>query len=63
MAALMITSAVALLQPRKGATVALQWQLGMHGFEPSKLRRLANLQSPVPASTTAGNANEHVRAG
>jgi uncharacterized protein (DUF983 family) len=33
-------SALALLQPTKGAIVGLQWQLGMHGFETSKLRRL-----------------------
>jgi uncharacterized protein (DUF983 family) len=50
---LMITSALALLQPTKGAIVALQWQLGMLGFEPSKLRRLAILQSPVAGSTIA----------
>jgi uncharacterized protein (DUF983 family) len=31
--------ALALLQPTKGAVVALQWQLGMHGFEQSKRRR------------------------
>jgi uncharacterized protein (DUF983 family) len=60
---LTIISALALLQPTKGAIVALQWQLGMHGFEPSRLRRLAILQSsPVPASTVASNANEHIRA-
>src|SRR5215831_7628081 len=29
-----------LLQPTKGVVVAMQWQLGMHGFGPSKLRRL-----------------------
>ncbi len=28
--------ALALLQPTKGAVVALQWQLGMHGFEHSE---------------------------
>jgi uncharacterized protein (DUF983 family) len=33
--------ALALMQPVKGAVVALQWQLGLAGFEPSKLRRLA----------------------
>ena len=33
-------SGLALLQPTKGAIVGLQWQLGMHGFETSKLRRL-----------------------
>jgi len=38
---LMTISVLALLQPTKGVVVALQWQLGMHGFAPSKLRRLA----------------------
>ena len=28
-----------LLQPVKGAVVALQWHLGMHGFEPAKIAR------------------------
>ncbi len=28
-----------LLQPVKGAVVALQWYLGMHGFEPAKAAR------------------------
>jgi uncharacterized protein (DUF983 family) len=32
-------SALALLQPTKGAIVALQWQTGMHGFEESRQRR------------------------
>jgi len=31
--------ALALLQPTKGAVVALQWQLGMHGFDESKRKR------------------------
>jgi uncharacterized protein (DUF983 family) len=31
--------ALALLQPTKGAVVALQWQLGMHGFADSRERR------------------------
>jgi uncharacterized protein (DUF983 family) len=31
--------ALALLQPTKGAVVALQWHLGMHGFEDAKKRR------------------------
>jgi uncharacterized protein (DUF983 family) len=30
-----------LIQPVKGAVVAMQWFLGMHGFEESKGRRLA----------------------
>jgi uncharacterized protein (DUF983 family) len=31
--------AVALLQPVKGAIVALQWRMGMHGFEQSRKAR------------------------
>ena len=31
---------LALLQPVKGAVVAVQWFLGMHGFEPAKLARI-----------------------
>lgn len=38
---------LALLQPTKGAIVALQWQIGMHGFEASKLRREAGHLAPV----------------
>jgi uncharacterized protein (DUF983 family) len=38
-----------LLQPVKGAVVAMQWFGGMHGFEESKGRRLA------PASVPTGN--------
>ena len=59
---LMIGSALALLQPVKGAIVGLQWALGMHGFAESKLRR-AGVRSPVAelAATTAGVADEHVR--
>ncbi len=34
-------SALGLLQPTKGAIVALQWHSGMHGFEESKRRREA----------------------
>jgi uncharacterized protein (DUF983 family) len=62
---LMIISALALLQPTKGAIVGLQWQLGMHGFAASKLRRRASIEShvaPGPASTTVGGINEHMRA-
>ena len=32
-------SALGLLQPTKGAIVALQWQTGMHGFDEAKRRR------------------------
>jgi len=34
-----LVSALGLLQPTKGAIVALQWQSGMHGFEDAKRRR------------------------
>jgi uncharacterized protein (DUF983 family) len=45
---LTLVSALALLQPTKGAVVGLQWQIGMHGFEPLKQRRLAKLQLHLP---------------
>jgi uncharacterized protein (DUF983 family) len=32
-------ASLGLLQPTKGAIVAMQWQVGMHGFEQSKRRR------------------------
>src|SRR3954469_24265880 len=38
---LTLFSALALLQPTKGAIVGLQWQTGMHGLEDAKLRREA----------------------
>jgi uncharacterized protein (DUF983 family) len=46
---LIALSALALLQPVKGAVVALQWQLGMHGFEGTKKRHDRALHD---ASTT-----------
>jgi uncharacterized protein (DUF983 family) len=51
---LTIISALLLLQPIKGAVVGLQWQLGMHGFETSKLQRFGL----VPAA----NLSEAARA-
>ncbi|MBM3529395.1 MAG: DUF983 domain-containing protein [Alphaproteobacteria bacterium] len=39
--ALTLGLGLAFLQPVKGAIVALQWALGMHGFEESKIRREA----------------------
>ncbi|CAN5674795.1 DUF983 domain-containing protein [soil metagenome] len=36
---LIVGMAVGLLQPIKGAVVALQWHMGMHGFAESKLAR------------------------
>jgi uncharacterized protein (DUF983 family) len=40
-------ASLALLQPTKGAIVGLQWKIGMHGFEASKLRREAGQLAPV----------------
>jgi uncharacterized protein (DUF983 family) len=37
---LAVALAAGLLQPVKGAVVALQWQLGMHGFAGSREQRL-----------------------
>lgn len=39
---LTIVLALALLQPVKGAIVALQWRIGMHGFRISKEKRSGN---------------------
>ena len=36
---LIVGLALGLLQPIKGAIVALQWQMGMHGFADAKLAR------------------------
>lgn len=36
---LTLVLALALLQPVKGAVVALQWHLGMHGFEAARKKR------------------------
>jgi uncharacterized protein (DUF983 family) len=41
-----LISALALIQPAKGAIVALQWQTGMHGFEEAKLAREARAARP-----------------
>ena len=50
-----LVSALALLQPVKGAIVGMQWQLGMHGFALSKQRRLEAEPHPaiVPVSRSA----------
>lgn len=46
---LALVSTLALLQPTKGAVVAIQWYAGMHGFEDSKGRRLPRPAiEPVP---------------
>ena len=36
---LTLALALALIQPVKGAVVALQWRVGMHGFEEAKKLR------------------------
>jgi len=41
---LIVIAAAALLQPVKGAIVALQWSIGMHGFA---LGKAARQQEPV----------------
>jgi uncharacterized protein (DUF983 family) len=46
-------SALALLQPTKGAVVGLQWQLGMHGFEQARRHRLAARAGTCPAELTS----------
>ena len=38
-AGIVLGLALGLLQPIKGAVVALQWQTGMHGFAEAKLAR------------------------
>lgn len=38
-APLVIVMSLGLLQPIKGAVVALQWEMGMHGFAEAKLAR------------------------
>ncbi len=53
---LAVASALALLQPTKGAVVGLQWQLGLGGFEQSQLRRRATFQPLVTRSAPARQA-------
>jgi hypothetical protein len=48
-----LIGSLGLLQPTKGAIVALQWQAGMHGFAASKQRRLADSEVRVQAATRA----------
>ena len=40
---LTVVLALVLLQPVKGAIVALQWRIGMHGFRISKEKRSGNV--------------------
>jgi uncharacterized protein (DUF983 family) len=50
---LTLIGSLGLLQPTKGAIVALQWQAGMHGFASSKQQRLADSEVRVQAATRA----------
>jgi uncharacterized protein (DUF983 family) len=50
---LTLIGSLGLLQPTKGAIVALQWQARMHGFASSKQRRLADSEVRVQAATRA----------
>ncbi|MPZ57782.1 MAG: DUF983 domain-containing protein [Rhizobiales bacterium] len=45
--------ALALIQPVKGAVVALQWAMGMHGFEPARKARELAARRVVPPSYRA----------
>ena len=47
---LAVVLSLALLQPVKGAIVALQWAIGMHGFEESKKQRTALKAQPAAAT-------------
>lgn len=60
-----LLSAVALLQPVKGAIVGMQWQLGMHGFALSKsLRDAAVDDAPsAPRPALAFGADPVIRKG
>lgn len=50
-------SALALLQPTKGAIVGLQWQTGMHGFETSR-HSLATVQAPRNRAGSVGRISK-----
>lgn len=39
---------ISLLQPAKGGIIALQWWLGMHGFERDRLPPPADAKDPRP---------------
>jgi uncharacterized protein (DUF983 family) len=51
-----LAMSLSLLQPIKGAVVAIQWYLGMHGFEPAQKARVlaaAAASSSLVSGTTA----------
>lgn len=51
---LVLFGALGLLQPVKGFVVALQWHLGLHGFEDAKHRRAAICKAAVREQVSAG---------
>ena len=51
---LVLFGALGLLQPVKGFVVALQWHLGLHGFEEAKHRRMAGRKQLVQEQVSAG---------
>jgi uncharacterized protein (DUF983 family) len=48
---LALVGSLGLLQPTKGAIVGLQWQMGMHGFDAAKKRRLEQLAITASAAS------------
>lgn len=45
--------ALVLLQPVKGAVVAIQWRIGMHGFKHSKLKNKKDDQGSLPGANVS----------
>jgi uncharacterized protein (DUF983 family) len=52
--ALVLVLALGLLQPVKGAIVALQWSIGMHGFDEGKKQRVLAATPLAPIASGAG---------
>lgn len=54
---MVVVLSLALLQPVKGAIVALQWVVGMHGFDEAKKKRalLASQTASQPAAPQSAN--------
>jgi uncharacterized protein (DUF983 family) len=50
-------SALGLLQPTKGAIVALQWHTGMHGFEEAKRKREGAGDNPIAGHDALRSCN------
>ena len=51
--------AIGLLQPCKGAVVAVEWFYGMRGFFPSKERRLAIVTAKASLPTEDSSTHHH----